>query len=205
MAIERWTNPTPQGTKLDSGTIYNHAEGFWICPSFKGQFLSRRAKTVGFSVRSLSNPGLLSWLPKRCLRGSLVFACHFGIDSLFVEIRDLCIAAGAPPPPSPSATAAAAASTIASLSLSLSLSLTFSPCLSVSHRCRRTSAAQPQRQRHRRRRRRALESLRQPPRARLLRAHGPHALPGQRSDPTTWTQEHKTGDTVGCELRVWLH
>jgi hypothetical protein len=24
--------------------IYNRAQGFWICPSFKDQFLSRRAK-----------------------------------------------------------------------------------------------------------------------------------------------------------------
>jgi hypothetical protein len=38
-----WTNPKPLGTKLDSGTIYNRAEGFGICPSFKDQFLSRRA------------------------------------------------------------------------------------------------------------------------------------------------------------------
>ena len=27
------------GTKLDSGTIYNRAEGFWICLSFKDRFL----------------------------------------------------------------------------------------------------------------------------------------------------------------------
>jgi hypothetical protein len=31
------------GTKLDSGTIPNGLEGFWI-PSFKDSFLSRRAK-----------------------------------------------------------------------------------------------------------------------------------------------------------------
>jgi hypothetical protein len=34
----------PLGTKLDSSTIYNRAEGFWIRPSFKDRFLSRRAK-----------------------------------------------------------------------------------------------------------------------------------------------------------------
>jgi hypothetical protein len=34
----------PLGTKLDSGTILNGLEGFWICPSFKEPFLSRRAK-----------------------------------------------------------------------------------------------------------------------------------------------------------------
>jgi hypothetical protein len=33
------------GTKLDSGTIYNRAEGFGICPSFKDHFPSRRAKS----------------------------------------------------------------------------------------------------------------------------------------------------------------
>jgi hypothetical protein len=32
-------DPKPPGTKLDSGTIYNRAEGFWICPSFKDLFL----------------------------------------------------------------------------------------------------------------------------------------------------------------------
>jgi hypothetical protein len=37
-------NPKPLGTKLDSGTIYNLAEGFWILPSFKDHFPSRRAK-----------------------------------------------------------------------------------------------------------------------------------------------------------------
>jgi hypothetical protein len=30
--------------KVDGGTIYNRAEGFGICPSFKDHFLSRRAK-----------------------------------------------------------------------------------------------------------------------------------------------------------------
>jgi hypothetical protein len=44
MAIEWWTNPKPLGKKLDSGTIPNGLEGFWIRPSFKGHFLSRRAK-----------------------------------------------------------------------------------------------------------------------------------------------------------------
>jgi hypothetical protein len=39
----RIQNPSVS-TKLDSGTIYNRAEGFWICLSFKDQFLSRRAK-----------------------------------------------------------------------------------------------------------------------------------------------------------------
>jgi hypothetical protein len=37
-------DPKPLGTKLDSGTNYNSAEGFWIYLSFKDQFLSRRAK-----------------------------------------------------------------------------------------------------------------------------------------------------------------
>jgi hypothetical protein len=32
------------GEKLDSGTIPNGLEGFWIRPSFKDSFLSRRAK-----------------------------------------------------------------------------------------------------------------------------------------------------------------
>jgi hypothetical protein len=32
------------GRKLDSGTIYNRAEGFWICPSFNRHSLSRSAK-----------------------------------------------------------------------------------------------------------------------------------------------------------------
>jgi hypothetical protein len=44
MAIEWWTNPKPLGTELDSGTIPNGLEGFWIRPSFKDPFLSRRAK-----------------------------------------------------------------------------------------------------------------------------------------------------------------
>jgi hypothetical protein len=30
MAIERWTNPKPLGANLDSGTIPNGLEGFWI-------------------------------------------------------------------------------------------------------------------------------------------------------------------------------
>jgi hypothetical protein len=34
----------PLGTKLDSGTIPNALEGFWIRSSFKDHFLSRRAK-----------------------------------------------------------------------------------------------------------------------------------------------------------------
>jgi hypothetical protein len=38
-------NPKPLGTKLASGTIPNALEGFWICPSFKDPFLSRRAKS----------------------------------------------------------------------------------------------------------------------------------------------------------------
>jgi hypothetical protein len=33
----------PSAQRLDSGTIYSHAEGFGICPSFKDHFLSRRA------------------------------------------------------------------------------------------------------------------------------------------------------------------
>jgi hypothetical protein len=44
LVLEWWTNPKPLGTKLDSGTIYNRAEGFWICPSFRDHFLSRRAE-----------------------------------------------------------------------------------------------------------------------------------------------------------------
>jgi hypothetical protein len=35
---------TPRYTKLDSGTIPNGLEGFWIRPSFKDHFRSRRAK-----------------------------------------------------------------------------------------------------------------------------------------------------------------
>jgi hypothetical protein len=34
----------PLVTKLDRDTIYNRAEGFGICPSFKDRFLSRRAE-----------------------------------------------------------------------------------------------------------------------------------------------------------------
>jgi hypothetical protein len=33
-------------TKLDSGMIPNGLEGFWIRPSFKDPFLSRRAKSA---------------------------------------------------------------------------------------------------------------------------------------------------------------
>jgi hypothetical protein len=39
-------NPKPLGTKLDSGTIPNGLEGFWIRPSFQDLFLSRRAKPL---------------------------------------------------------------------------------------------------------------------------------------------------------------
>jgi hypothetical protein len=45
MAIEHQTNPKPLGAKLESGTlIFNRAEAFWLCPSLKDHFLSRRAK-----------------------------------------------------------------------------------------------------------------------------------------------------------------
>jgi hypothetical protein len=44
MALERWTDPKPLGMIVDRAAIELSAEGFWICPSFKGHFLSRRAR-----------------------------------------------------------------------------------------------------------------------------------------------------------------
>jgi hypothetical protein len=46
MAIERWTNPKSLGTKLDSGTIPNGLEGFWIGLSFKDRFFCHEVKTL---------------------------------------------------------------------------------------------------------------------------------------------------------------
>jgi hypothetical protein len=39
-------------SKLDSGTIYNLAEGFWIRPSFKHQFLSRAVPNLSITIRN---------------------------------------------------------------------------------------------------------------------------------------------------------
>jgi hypothetical protein len=39
------------GTNLDSGTIPNGLEGFWIRPSFKDPFLSRRAN-LSIAIRN---------------------------------------------------------------------------------------------------------------------------------------------------------
>jgi hypothetical protein len=35
-----------------SGTIPNGLEGFWICPSFKNHFLSRRVPNPNITIRS---------------------------------------------------------------------------------------------------------------------------------------------------------
>jgi hypothetical protein len=37
---------------LDSGTIPNVLEGFWVRPSFKDPFLSRRQKNPNMTIRS---------------------------------------------------------------------------------------------------------------------------------------------------------
>jgi hypothetical protein len=42
VVLERWTKPKPLGANLDSGTIYNRAEGFWIGPYFKSLSLSKK-------------------------------------------------------------------------------------------------------------------------------------------------------------------
>jgi hypothetical protein len=51
MAIERWTNPKSLGTKLDSGTIPNGLEGFWIGPSFKDRFFLSRSENPDLTIR----------------------------------------------------------------------------------------------------------------------------------------------------------
>jgi hypothetical protein len=49
---EEWlTNPKPLGTKLDSGTIYNRAEGFWICPHSKISFC-RAVHNLSIAIRN---------------------------------------------------------------------------------------------------------------------------------------------------------
>jgi hypothetical protein len=40
----------PSAHKLDSGTIYNRAGGFWICLSFKDHFLSRQTLISRFAT-----------------------------------------------------------------------------------------------------------------------------------------------------------
>jgi hypothetical protein len=46
----------PGAQKLDSGTIPNGLEGFWIRPSFKDRFLSRRAKPQSHDSQLFASP-----------------------------------------------------------------------------------------------------------------------------------------------------
>ena len=52
----RHTHPKPLGTKVDSGTIPNGLEGFWIRPSFKDHFLSPSAKPYSHASQTFSSP-----------------------------------------------------------------------------------------------------------------------------------------------------
>jgi hypothetical protein len=48
-----WLLNIPLGTKLDSGTIYNHAKGFKICPSFKDHFSCRAVPNPNITIPQL--------------------------------------------------------------------------------------------------------------------------------------------------------
>jgi hypothetical protein len=78
--------------KLDSGTIPNGLEGFWICPSFKDPFLSRRAN-LSITIRNFLIAVRCRFCPTgdfgyRGIRGA-EGGYRFTASSLFVNYKRL--------------------------------------------------------------------------------------------------------------------